>query len=270
MITTHTRPFNLVGLAIGLLASSLAMAQEAAVPPADTTWQFTVGLGAVSQPRYPGSAHQKTSGFPVLSAGYGRYFIGGVPGAGVPAGVGAYLVQDEHWRLGVGLGGNLQKPRKESDSPRLQGLGDIDATALAAVFASYNDKWWTLRGNVLTDVGGKQQGTRLSMDAEARYPIGQTVALSAGPGFTWADAKYTQKFFGIDTAQSARSGLAPYTAKAGLNSVGFTVGADMRIALSWGLGMRVTASKLHGDAVNSPVTEKTTQTTVGLFAAYRF
>ena len=77
----------------------------------------------------------------------------------------------------------------------------------------------------LTDIGGKQQGTRLSLGAEARYPVSDTIALSAGPSVTWADAKYTQTFFGVDAAQSARSGLAVRTANAGLNSVGFSVGA---------------------------------------------
>jgi outer membrane protein len=199
-------------IALAIVAVSSANVNATELPdqagPSADAWQFTVGLGAATQPRYPGSAERKSSGFPVLSATYGRYFIGGVPGAGVPAGIGAYLVQNDHWRVGVGLGGSFEKPRKETDSPRLRGLGDIDRTALGAVFASYSDAWWTLRGNVLTDIGGKQQGTRLSLSAEARYPISDTITLSAGPNVTWADAKYTQTVFGVDAAQSARSGLA--------------------------------------------------------------
>jgi outer membrane protein len=269
MTSLQSLKFNLVCVAIGLLAGPLARADEAAAP-SDNAWHFTVGLGAASQPRYPGSAERKSSGFPVLSATYGRYFIGGVPGAGVPAGIGAYLVQNDHWRVGVGLGGSFEKPRQETDSPRLRGLGDIDRTALGAVFASYSDTWWTLRGNVLTDIGGKQQGTRLSLGAEARYPVSDTITLSAGPNVTWADAKYTQTFFGVDAAQSARSGLAVRTAKAGLNSVGFSVGANVRLSSNWGVGVFASTNRLRGDAADSPVTEKVSQSQAGLFAAYTF
>lgn len=248
-----------------VLTSSAAFAQSE--PDA---WKFTAGVGVLSQPKYPGSGDRKTSVLPVLSANYGRYFIGAVPGAGTPAGIGAFLVQQPHWRLGVGLGGDLDKPRKESDSPRLTGLGDVSSTALGTVFASYNDSWGSLSGSVVTDLGGKDQGTRASMDLEFEYSPMDKLTLSAGPGFTWADGKYTETFFGINAAQSARSGKAAYTAKAGLNSVRFGVGANYQLTSQWGLGARFTASSLRGDAADSPITEKKAQNSFGLFATYRF
>jgi outer membrane protein len=78
----------------------------------------------------------------------------------VPAGIGAFIITDPHWRVGLGIGGDLEKPRKESDAERLRGLGDIDGTVLGAVFASYSDGWFTARGNVVGDIGGKHQGGR--------------------------------------------------------------------------------------------------------------
>lgn len=268
-ITTPVK-FSLASLAFGLLVCALARAEEPATQPAPDEWRFTVGLGAASLPRYPGSAERKTTGFPVLSASRGRYFIGGVPGAGVPAGIGAYLVQDDRWHMGVGVGGELDKPRRESDSRHLQGLGDIDATAIAAVFARYNEKWWSFRGNALTDVGGKQQGTRLSIGAEARLPIGETASVSAGSGLTWADARHTQKFFGVNAEQSARSGLAVRTANSGLNSIEVSLNADVRLSAQSGVGLFISVSRLCGDAADSPVTQKVMQTRAGLFAAHSF
>src|SRR5262245_52384084 len=56
-------------------------------------------------------------------------FLGGVPDTGAPAGLGAYLYEDKHWKLGAALSGDIIKPRKESDDSRhLRGLGDIDGT----------------------------------------------------------------------------------------------------------------------------------------------
>ena len=206
----------------------------------------------------------------MFSARYGRYFIGGVPEAGVPLGVGAYLFQSEHWRAGVGVGFNLQKPRKESDSANLRGLGDIQGTTSGAAFASYNDKWFLANANVVTDVGGKNQGTRFSMNLEGKYSPTDRLMLTAGPGFTWADSKYNQTFFGINAAQSATSGRSTYTPNSGINTVRFSVGANYRLTSQWSMGARLTAENLRGDAAGSPLTEKKSQNSVGLFTSYQF
>ncbi len=239
-------------------------------PPGPDAWRFSAGVGAISQPKYPGSGSQKTTLVPLVSASYGRYFIGGMPGAGVPAGIGAFLVQDAHWRLGVGLGGSLEKPRKESDSPRLRGLGDIPRTALGSVFASYNDRYYSLRGSVQTDIGGHHEGTSATLDLEGRYPFGDRLVLSAGPSVTWVDSKYNRTFFGIDATQSAASGQPVYEAGSGIEAIRFNVGANYRLTPNWGLGARFSVGSLRGDAGSSPITEKKQQNSLGVFATYRF
>jgi outer membrane protein len=254
---------------MALLTSSGAMAQVGGDAGPDA-WRFSAGLGVISQPRYPGSADSQSTVLPMVSANYGRYIIGGIPGAGVPLGVGAYLVQTPEWSLGVALGGHLSNPRDESESARLRGMGDIDGTALAAVFGSYSYQWLAARMGVLTDVGGKGQGTRIALDLEARHRLTDQLVISAGPGFTWADKKYTQTFFGVTGAQSSSSGLAVYTPRAGVNAVRFNLGANYQISPQWGVGARVTLTHLRGGAVDSPITEKRSQNTVGVFANYHF
>lgn len=254
----------------GLLIAALVVGTSAQAQVVSDEWKFSVGAGAISQPLYPGSGERETDAVPIVSANYGRFFIGGVPGAGIPAGIGAFLVRETNWKLGVGIGGNLSKPREESDSPRLRGLGDIDRTVLGSVFGSYDDKWFSVRAGVLSDIGGNDQGTRVSLDLEGKYNVTDQLALSAGPGLTWADKKYTQTFFGISAAQSASSGLGSYTASSGLNTIRFSVGADYRLTPRWGIGARITAASLRGDAADSPITEKKAQNSFALFAAYRF
>lgn len=227
-------------------------------------------MGAVYQPEYPGSKDKRVRAFPVLSAGYGRYFIGGVPDTGIPLGVGAFLVKNQTWQFGVGLGHQLQRPRKESDSRRLNGLGDVDATTLGALFASYNDTWFRVRGYISTDLGDNDQGTRISLDLDGKYRVNEKLLLTAGPGVTWADDDYTQTFFGIDSRQSLRSGRERYSAKGGVNSVRFGVGAQYQVAPQWMVSARYTASRLRGDAEDSPITEQTSQNTFALMATYSF
>ena len=253
------------------LASQSALAQSSARPAVDAdTWQYAAGAAVGSYPKYPGSAQTKISVLPVFSARYGQYFIGGLPEAGIPVGAGAYLLQGQHWRAGAAVGINLQNPRKESDDIRLKGLGDISATTLGSAFVGYNDAWFGAGANVITDVGGKGQGTRVSAFANLRHQATDKLTLTAGPGLTWADGQYNQKFFGINAAQSALSGRAAYTPGAGLNAIRFSVGANYALAPQWSLGTSLTTENLRGDAAKSPVTEKRSHTSFRLSVVHQF
>jgi outer membrane protein len=247
------------------LANQRLPAQEIA-----NTWKFVVGTGAINQPKFPGSSESMTRVLPFIGIEYGRVFLGGAPGAGLPAGLGAYLYRDSRWTLGVGLGQDLTKPRKEADSSRLHGLGDIDSTPLGAIFASGRWPWFAIRASVVGDVGGKEEGTRVSLDLEAKYRLSDNITLAAGPGATWADRRYQQTFFGVSKSQSLSSGIEEYTAGSGINNLRFFLSMDLRLNRQWNLGTRFTMIALNGQAEKSPITEKTKTNTLAMFGMYRF
>ncbi len=255
---------------IALVGASGASAQDVEAPEPSTTWRFTLGAGAFSVPKYPGSDERKIEGAPLLGARYGRFFIGGIPGSGTPTGLGAFLIDNSQWKLGVGIGARFSRARTESDDARLHGLGDIDNTPRASLFADYSARWWGVRGGISTDVGGNRQGTLATLDLEAKYRLGDRVSFSAGPGLTWADGKYTQTFFGIDAAQASRSGRPQYSAEGGLNSVRFSVGMGYLITPQWRLDARASLVTLRGDAADSPITLRKSQNVAALFVSYRF
>ncbi|MDQ7989625.1 MAG: MipA/OmpV family protein [Candidatus Dactylopiibacterium sp.] len=260
-----------MALVAGGVVSQAAFAQASAPAAEADTWQFSLGAGAVSRPKYPGASSQRTQLLPVISATYGRYFIGGAPGSGAPAGLGAYLYRGESLRLGVSLGVGVSKARKESDDDSLRGLGDIDGATRAAVFASHNPtSWLTLSGSVSADISDNKQGVLATFDAQGRYQVFEGFSLVGGPGLTWANREYTQTFFGIDGDQSARSGRAEYRAGSGLNALRFSVGADYAFTKRWSVGGRAVFSRLQNDAADSPITAERMQNTYFLFTAYRF
>ncbi|MDM0075469.1 MipA/OmpV family protein [Variovorax sp. J2P1-59] len=256
-------------LAAALTAQD-ALAQARLEQAADDSWRFSAGLGVFSRPRYPGSSDTQVVAVPLVTANYGRYFIGGTPGAGFPFGVGFNIIQDDTWRFGVALGGELTKPRKASDAPILFGWGDIPETALGSVFATYTHEWLTVRGFLVSDIGGNDQGTRIAVDVEGKYVVNERLVLTAGPGVTWANGRYTQTFYGINAQQSLIAGVPPYQAGSGVNTVRFSVGAQYQLNAQWGIGANVAVAWLQGDAERSPITEDKTQTTYGVFASYRF
>jgi outer membrane protein len=233
-------------------------------------WHYLAGSVAISQPRYPGSADTRIDGFPLLLATRSRYFIGHMPGSGLPLGVGAFLLQGEGGRVGIALGAGLGKLRRESDSPRLRGLGDIDSTARVSLFASGSLPWLTARGHLSADIGGGDQGLEAALELVHTVRVTEALSLSAGPGLTWGDARNAQSSFGIDALQSARSGRPGFTAGGGLRTVHFSVGAEYRLSARWNLGAMLMAGSLQGDAARSPIAEAKAQTSGGVFAVCRW
>lgn len=111
-------------------------------------WKFQLGAGVLNVPRYPGSRDDVNRGIPVVNISYDRYFIGGGPGSGAPAGFGAFLLRTEHWAVGVSAGEDTHKTRRASDDPVLNGWGDISGAFHGGLFANYTLDWLSVRGSV--------------------------------------------------------------------------------------------------------------------------
>jgi outer membrane protein len=233
-------------------------------------WRFSVGAGVVNMPKFPGASSTKWEVVPSVSANYGRFFIGANPDAASLLSLGAYLYRDSNWRVGAAVTYDFIEPRSESDDPRLQGLGDVKRTAHAELFGVYTYQFISARASVLTDIAGNGRGTVATFDVMGRYqPIPQ-LTLGAGPGLTWGSSKYNETYFGVTPEQSARSGLPTFSAGSGLNQLRFSINGAYRIATRWNVGASVSFAWLRGDASDSPITEKTSQITYGLFCNYVF
>jgi outer membrane protein len=232
-----------------------------------------LGAGVVNAPKYPGADEYRVRVIPVISLSFGRFFVGGDPGGGGGAAggaVGMNLLRDPAWRLGVALAPGFGRARRESDHPSLAGTGDIERATRAVAFAGYTWRWLSANVRVATDIEGEDQGTLASFDVAARYRATPQLSFSAGPGITWADDDYRMTFFGVTSEQAANSGLPAYEAKSGLHALRFGVGASYRFDRNWVLGMRVSTSRLVGDAEDSPITRERNPHGAAVFASYRF
>ena len=248
----------------------IAFAAPAARAQAPTDeWQFNLGAAIVRVPEYPGSAAQKTRLAPILSVTLGRFFIGPVPGGGA-LGIGATLYQNDGLRLGAAISADIGKLRKESDDVRLAGLGDIERSQRAHLFASYSWARYTLRAGVAADIGGKNLGALATVEAEALFHPAERWSLVVGTGLTWADQRYMQTVFGIDAQQSARSGRPLYEPGAGMSQVRLATTLSYRLDAQWSVGARLSLGRLLGDAAHSPLIEQRAQSSGALFTSYRF
>jgi outer membrane protein len=261
-----------VGLVVSLAVLTTSMRSSAAEEGADAfsdKWKVQLGAGVINAARYPGSRFDSTHGVPVVSISYDRYFIGGVPGGGgAPAGIGAYLVRNEHWAVGLDVGGGGRQPRRASDDPVLRGWGNIPGTVRGGIFASYNMDWLSAHGSI--SLAGHNEGAVASFGFDAKYHATPRLTLSIGPEVTWVNNQYAMTFFGLNAAQSQIAGIAPYRARSGINSVGGSANASYMLTKQWSIAAHVSYGRLEGDAANSPVTTDKTQRVYGAFVMYRF
>ena len=267
----------LSGLIVSCVTIGSAHADDSAVepalgvnPPLTNSWRYSVMAGVANMPKYAGSSDHKFKVIGDFSATYGRYFIGTIDGESTPFGVGVYLYNDEHWRVGTALSYDLSSARKESDDEaHLRGLGDIEKTAHATLFASYTRDWFGLRTALSTDAGGKHQGTTANLDLDAKYQPIEHLVLSAGPGIVWNSSQYNQTFYGVTSQQSGRSGLSGYAPGSGV-TLRLSAGANYQLSHQWNLGARLGISRLPSEVANSPIVNERTQVNYGIFANYKF
>jgi outer membrane protein len=248
--------------ATGWALASPAKAQASTEPPAATPYSLSLGLAVARLPEYEGSDRFETRALPLISYRSGRFF------AGTLSGVGYNLSNTPAVEFGPVL--SYRFGRDESDSPRLQGLGDIDAGADLGAFVRWNAQPFTLGARLERGLGGNVKGTSLRLDAGYALAVNQRNALRFDASVDWADADVMQGFFGISAPQALSSGLAAYTASSGIRRYGMSAVWAHNFTPNWVSTVRVGVYRLGDEAASSPLTLKRSAGVVSAGLSYRF
>ncbi len=120
-------------------------------------------------------------------------------------------------------------------------------------------------------VYGEKGGWQLTLRGTARRPIevinpGFIVSLTGD--VSWVSRPFARKYYGVTPADSAASGLAPYTPGDGFNRVGAALSVDQFLSRHFSIGARAYYGRMLGDAASSPVTVSSNQFFAGLVAGY--
>ena len=262
-----------VGLCALILAASPVFAQGAApaspVPAAKSDWQFTLGGGVSISPKYEGSDRLALGGMPIAEIEWKeRLFISSTRG------IGGYIVSTDALKVSAAVGyapGRDEKDGKPKSGKvnRLKGLGDIDGSAVVSLGAAYEFSMFTASLSANRYIGGSD-GFTVTAGFGVAYPLTDKLGLGLEVNTTWADSAYMGDYFGINAAQSRRSGRKAYKAEAGLKDVGVTLSATYRLNDSITLMMSGGLSRLLGDAGSSPVVGEKNQPSAMLGLSYRF
>jgi len=230
-------------------------------------WSFEFGGGALALPSFPGASSTKVIPLPWIDLHYrDLFFLSPISGLGVN------LVAVPWARLGVALLPDFG--RSASDSNRLRGWGDIGTGADLRLFGQLR-----VIGPVAVLAGVRRQlgggnGTLVEGGLTSKLRLLPRLFLTATGTVTWANARYTQAYFGVDAEQSATalsfgSAVPTFAAGAGLRDASLALSASLRIDDHWSLQSIFRTEALLGDAGRSPLTEQRLQLTFGGFIAYR-
>jgi outer membrane scaffolding protein for murein synthesis (MipA/OmpV family) len=231
-------------------------------------WYLKVGAAGFAAPRYEGSGKYLFQVSPMISLGKAGSTVRFSSRNDNPA---FALIDSGSFRAGAT--GKLIMPRDQDDDDDLEGLTEVKFGGELGAFAEvYPTDWMRVRGEVRHGIRS-HDGIVADVAVDAFVDVRPDVRISAGPRLTVASNDYMDTYYGVNSVEAARSGLAAYNPDGGIHSVG--AGA----AITWQVNEKIETSafaeykRLVGPAADSSLVRERgdrNQFLVGLSATYRF
>lgn len=257
---------------------SLSLTSICLLLPADSLraedWHAKISAGAVSAPRYSGSAEQVVAPMAAvaITSPYGIFFD-------TSRGLG-WGIDEDDFGLSVYVGASDQRKDRKSGfkgSDELNGMGSIKSRPVLGLDGSYHMGPIILGASFEhaleedkdeTDTGSGWNRLKLSISAPLYE--GSLGKLTGSLNSQFGDSDYLRTWYGVSDAQAARSQFKAYKARGGL----FSRGADLTWSLpldeQWSLSAILSAQYLSNDAADSPIVERRMQTSLAGQVVYNF
>lgn len=241
-------------------------------------WRLRLGAGAIREPDFEGSKTTSTVPTVAVDARYRTENWGTFLLNTDDSGLVWAIIDRPDYAFGPAVGydeGRSDRHKRNFSrpgSPRLRGLGSIDATWEYGMFGSVvapGDIPITLIVRKAPPNAG-HEGTHVDLTADLAIDVTDKLTATLSPGLSWASDPYMRSYFGVDAEQSARSGKRRYQAQAGVYRYSLQFNVDYRLTKHWFMAVDYTLSRLGGDADKSPIVERETQQSLGLSIGYQF
>lgn len=245
MKTTPRFPLRFAALSTAaalFLLSAPASAQDGE----SSGWTVTLGAGAQTFPKFPGSDSYGINPLPIFGL---RRQGSPMPFKGPDDSFGfGFLGRDSVVNFGPAL--RFQNKREEDDvgAP----VGDVGFTVEAGGFVEIVPvRNLRLRAELRQGIGG-HEGLVGDLGADFIVRDEDTYIFSIGPRARWGDNDFHDAYFGVPVAIPA-SGLTAYDPGGGFYAVGAVAGLTYKLGRNWGLQTYVGYDRLIGDAADSPI-----------------
>lgn len=230
-------------------------------------WGFGLGMSVEYEAAYEGSDEY---GFEVDPAGAVQWRTGDHIFFWAGEALGWRGLISQNWLLEALVG--VEEGREESDSKdgRLGGLGNGEESVEVVLQARHaleaNWRYWLDARLVASENGnlglfgmGRRFGDKID-------GTGHEAALA----LVFHDSKFANKDFGINSEQSATSGLRQTNLSGGFRSIGFNYNYRQFIFQNWQILSEIVYEHYSSDIKKSPIARKSYEAEIGLGFVYVF
>lgn len=229
--------------------------------------KMKAGLGAAFVPDYVGSEDGEAVPLVMFNARWeeGQYinFLGNQ--------LRANLLPSSEFQVGPLL--RYRQARDDVDNETIEKMDDIDAAVELGAFLVYTVNDISFGASFSTDVSDVHWGTVITLDLSYRWKANVNLTLRPKIYTSYASENFNETYFGVSEKDNIRSGLPLYSPDGGFNDYGVLFVGDYKFNDTWGVMAGVGASKLIGDAKDSPLVDDLgddTQFLAGVMATYSF
>ncbi|HIF6680274.1 MipA/OmpV family protein [Serratia marcescens] len=257
-----------------IIKNTLALLIISSIPPSHASnndnsgTAFTVSLGAASSPKYSGSNEQTWGAAPQFHFQQDNFFVDSMNGAGFrfQSKNGLYFIPT----IGYDSGRTDEDSGWRKGSDTLKGMGDISATVNTGLALGWAvTPWLVLEGKAtlpLSDGQGISYAT--SVDFIPVLDEEDTVALKISALF--ADSRYMNTWYGVNSTQSANSGYSRYTSSGGYYGTDVSLTWAHQFTETWGGWVGINHTWLGDNAASSPIVKQKEGTTGVVAISYTF
>ncbi|MEN7538780.1 MipA/OmpV family protein [Aurantiacibacter flavus] len=222
---------------------------------------LTIGVGGMYQPKYLGARGYEFQPILALDWKSGNLFANFEDGLGVMA------IDDDTFSVGAGIV-PIFDGYDRKDVPN--GFNKVDVGAGVRGFASVRQAGFEATAGVTQIFVGSTKGVLADFSIAYDIEVNDRLFISPSVGVTWANAKHTNRFYGVSAQQSADSGLPEFRPGAGFLDAEAQVFLQYRLTDHLGLGVGGGVSTLLDNAKDSPIVSKRTAPTGTAFLTYTF
>lgn len=216
---------------------------DASGASSDTDWSVSIGAGVRTSPDYTGSDNRETSGIAIFDVRYEDWFFAN------PKGIGVNVVHGDRLRAGIVLGYGGGRANEGDLAP----IDEVENGALGKAFFRYRHGPLEARFRVVQALSGDNEGNRLRLGSGSRMPIGPRWRWAISANADWHSDDWNDAIFSVSSTDAASLGVMPFTADGGVSRVGLGTRLSYRLSDTWSIATSLEASRLLGDAANSPI-----------------
>jgi len=243
--------------------------------PADNTdrWNVTIALGPFMAPEFEGAKHYRFLPIPYFRASKGNYYIQ-TEGPGLTANI----LNSRHLNFGPSI---EYRGERDDDltNPAVRNFETVNSSVEFGGFVSYRialsqpGEAISIKIKTMFDIDDAHHGKTVNASLSYSRLIQRVMRISLSFSSTYADQNYNDTYFGVNSINAARSGLAEYSAKSGIKDIGGMITSTYSFNQHWGVIALIGYKKLLPRITDSPIIqiEGTSNQFIGnIGLSYRF